>query len=89
MGRHLAVAANSFARKWFVPVGWANEFAPTTEDACAVCDGRIVHALHAQLRQVIATQAASCKRIVATLSQQLLPARARLAQRKGDGELGV
>ena len=29
MGRHLAVGANSFARKWFVPVGRANKFAPT------------------------------------------------------------
>lgn len=29
MGCHLAVGANSFARKWCVPVGRANEFAPT------------------------------------------------------------
>lgn len=29
MGCHLVVGANSFARKGFVPVGRANEFAPT------------------------------------------------------------
>lgn len=32
MGCHLAVGANSFARKGFVPVDRANEFAPTTEE---------------------------------------------------------
>lgn len=42
MGRRLAVGANSFARKGFVPVDRANEFAPTAEEARAVYDERIV-----------------------------------------------
>lgn len=55
MGCHLAVGANSFARKWFVPVGRANEFAPThssllIEDRAAYGE-RIVATLSQQLIQ--------------------------------------
>lgn len=55
MGRHLAVGANSFARKWFVPVGRANEFAPTRsllleEDRVAYGE-RIVATLSQELTQ--------------------------------------
>lgn len=46
MGRRLAVGANSFARKWFVPVDRANEFAPTKPLTAGFW---IVHAVHAQL----------------------------------------
>lgn len=53
MGRHLAVGANSFARKWFVPVGRANEFAPTRslllEEGRAAYGERIVATLSQQL----------------------------------------
>lgn len=49
MGCRLAVGANSFARKWFEPVGRANEFAPTTAEARAVYDERIAATLSQQL----------------------------------------
>lgn len=51
MGCHLAVGANSFARKWFVPVSRANKFAPTLEEARAVYGERIVATLSRQLTQ--------------------------------------
>lgn len=55
MGCHLAVGANSFARKWFVPVGWANEFAPTRSllliENRATYGKRIVATLSRQLTQ--------------------------------------
>ena len=54
MGRHLAVA-NSFARKWFVPSGRANEFAPTRSllliENRATYGKRIVATLSPQLPQ--------------------------------------
>lgn len=49
MGQHLAVGANSFARKWFVPVSRANKFAPTTAEARAVHDERIGATLSQEL----------------------------------------
>lgn len=49
MGCHLAVGANSFARKWFVPVGRANKLAPTLEEARAVYGERIGATLSRQL----------------------------------------
>jgi hypothetical protein len=67
MGCHLVVGANSFARKWFVPIARANKFAPTdplTEEF------KIVHAL---LTWKSATLAAYSKHIVATLSRELTP----------------
>lgn len=51
MGRHLAVGANSFARKGFVPVGRANEFAPTLEEVRAVYAERIVATVSCKLTQ--------------------------------------
>lgn len=117
MGRHLAVGANSFARKWFVPVDRANEFAPTRSllliENRAAYGERIVHALRAQLswthfKSVIYIDdplkrdfyAEMCRAEYLTalpprevlarkLHEAVASARARLAQRQDDEELGT